>query len=342
VGEFTEIQRRTVHNIHALLSQKVLVAVTKIPFTLNQILSPVFFIAAFVAGMRLGWRHEILALKSVGLSKWRMLSPFLAVVFILSSLNVLVWQPLSMRILQYSKKTEGHVTQRALSDQLKFFRSGIWIRKNLSEGRGYLIAHLPNISSKNKNLDQLSLYVFERGEEVKQSYQASSAQPTSHGLLLNNAWVMTEKGFPVFEKTLTVPYQLNVHDFIMQNLDPRFIGFWQLGPLIEAMKRSGIKTYRYQLARHRLLASVPEALVLTFLGGLVGIHLDRRYKKSLPIFLFCFLLVLLFFFLGQLMQILGQNGTLSAFEGAWIPFGFLFLIVLIIAAFWGQEKRLWR
>ncbi|MEH0002238.1 MAG: LptF/LptG family permease [Holosporaceae bacterium] len=335
LAEFIELQRRAVP---FSLVDKVLLALMKMPQTLEQIFPLLIFLSALLVFGRLSFSNEYLVLNNAGRSIWQVSLPFLGLAFVLGALNLALFQPLSVFLLRKNYAIEAQGSMQKADEMFRIFSSGLWIKKKQKDG--YFIAHIQGLHSPNEPLKGLSLHVFSDENKLKESYFSNAVVPLKEGLLAREGWRFSaEEGVTMFEK-VTLPFSIDFKELFKKSFKPELIYFFSFPSIISFLHKTGVPVRMYAFKWQQLWASLLECVAFTLLAAAMGLQFHQRYGSWFFIFFGC-VVGFVFYFMTQMLQAFGAASLLTVFFASWMPSVFICLFALLLLLFLeeGQKKH---
>ncbi len=314
VDVFEKMDRFLDH--HVLLQHVLLYYLYQVPYTTVLILPVAVLLASLFSIGQLARNHELVAMKSSGLSLYRILAPLFGLGFLLS-LMVLVMGEVAIPYFNQQKfKAESRYIDKVppidWTNRTNVFYRG-------TQGRMYYIQHF---DGKNKALTDVVIYEFNpEGKLVKRIDAVQAAWG-------NDRWTFRQGYLRTFDlqgneltpqhfETLTLPdLRETPQDFQREDKDPQSMGFFELYDYISRVRRGGGEAQKETVDLY-LKISFPFANLIIIL---FGAPLASNPRRSGAAFGFGVSLMICFLYWGfvQLGRALGHHGTLNPFLSAWL------------------------
>jgi len=284
-----------------------------LPYTIVLVLPVATLMASVFSVGNLAKHNEIVAMKSLGYSLYRVIITLLGVGFIMSILSFIM--------------AEGFVAQTN--------------RKKEEMGRIYLSGLQPTISSRLQDLeiqeppDKIITIGYYDGEtqtafrvkvETFQNYKLISRVDASSMYWDGHAWVIpngykrefegeTERAFSFYEPE-TYHFQFNPKELLLAQVKPDEMSFQELRWFVKRVRQSGGEVYRWMTELHLRIAFPLSNVIIVLFS--VPLAYNRR-KKNTAVGIGISLAVCFFYFgLVKMGQTLGQSGSVHPIIGAWL------------------------
>jgi LPS export ABC transporter permease LptG len=210
----------------------------KIFEVLNMTLPISVLVATLVTFGMLSKNNEVTAIKSGGVSLYRIALPIIAVAAVMSVLAYFILDfvlPYSnQRAAQLKNKIEGRATQTAASQQKLWYR-----------GKGHYIINFLNYDEDAKRLTQVQVFEFHPSEfRLTRRVYANSATWNGQGWAFQDGWIrsFTDDGqttYTPITQPLALFYSETPDDFATDVKPPEQMTFAQLRRYIQTIRNSG-------------------------------------------------------------------------------------------------------
>lgn len=330
-AEFIELQRR--HSDFSF-STSLILALLKTPSTIHQLFPLLIFLTTLLVFFALEQRNEFIPMRNIGLSAWKLLSPFLAVSFVLGSMNLVLLQPFSIFTFKTFSLQEAKKIDQNSEDTFRVFSSGIWIKQKTKNG--YALAHMTKAAP--SNFENIFYFSFSPQGSLDKSYHAKYGVHRRNIFTLKEASkYLPKKGVSFFKKK---PLEEPVHldSLLIQNFRPDFLYFWHLPRLINIAKKTNLSSHSYEIKFQKLLSSILECVALTLFAAVMGMQMHRRYG-SFILFFTGSCVGFLFYFATQIAQAFCVAGHVSPFLASWLPVFFIFLSAFLLIFFFEEGQK---
>lgn len=250
----------------------------KLPFIFAQIAPVGFLLSILVALGLMSKNNEVIALKSCGIGKNRLLKPtvvlgvlFCGLLFMVSEMVVPVFMVNANQIwLQEVRKKNIYASRT----------NDIWMRAPRK------IIHIKQYSPKEKRVSGITIHTFDENFRLTDRIDAGS------GVFENGSWRLDDALEQVFEENTDGP-RLNVFDTMPAEIDLNpddlaqaakrsdEMGLAELGRYIEKIEREGYGAVRYRVDYHSKIAAPFVCLFLSVLG--TGLALRGKLREGMSV-----------------------------------------------------------
>jgi lipopolysaccharide export system permease protein len=250
----------------------------KLPFIFVQIAPVGFLLSILVALGLMSKNNEVIALKSCGIGKSRLLKPTLVLGVIFGGLLFVVAEMLAPVFMV-------HANQIWLQEVKKknIFASrtnDIWMRATRQ------IIHIKQYAPEKKRVSGLTIHTFDKNFRLIDRVDAQS------GEFKNGRWQLTDVVKQGFDEnigshqltsldTMAVDLDLNPDDLAQAARRSDEMGLAELGHYIEKVEREGYGAVRYRVDYHGKIAAPFVCLFLSLLG--TGIALRGKLREGMPV-----------------------------------------------------------
>ena len=250
----------------------------KLPFVFVQIAPVGFLLSILVALGVMSKNNEVIALKSCGIGKGRLLKPTLVLgvlfcggMFVIAESVVPIFMVKANQIwLQEVRKKNIYASKT----------NDIWMRAARQ------IIHVKQYSSEEKRVVGITIYIFDDNFRLIERVDAES------GVFENGRWRLDDSVQQLFEEDTGV-HQLRLHDTMAVDMDLNpddlaqaakrsdEMGLAELGRYIEKVEREGYGAVRYRVDYHSKIATPFVCIFLSVLG--TGIALRGKLHGGIPV-----------------------------------------------------------
>ena len=292
------------------------------------LVSPIaFLLAIFLIFGQMTRYNEITAMKTAGLSLYRIFVPVFLVGFVISAG---CWWVGDAVMPAANKETKVIYNEKIRG---RAPRTG-GIRMNLNYlGPGGRIWAIRRFDGRRKEMQELVLQVFADGQIVRRVDARNASWRGDHWIFREGV-VRTFSGAgetaAPFDSTLLPELTETPEDLSRDEADPAQMSSAELGTFIDRLGQSGRSTVKYQTDRHLKLAYP----LVNLMVALLALPLATRLRRGgIAIgFAFSFILFLVNIAMVRFGQVLGHNGQIPPLLAAWmgnIIFGIAGTILLI-------------
>jgi lipopolysaccharide export system permease protein len=286
----------------------------KLPFIAVQIAPVGFLLSILIALGLMSKNHEIIALKSCGVGKERLLKPtmalgvlFCGLLFVVADMVVPVFMANANHIsLQEVRKKNIYASKT----------NDIWMRAARQ------IIHIQQYRPEEKRVSGITIHTFDDDFRLVERVDAPSGVFESGGWRLEDAIrQILDKDTGTYRvelpKTLAVDIDLNPEDLARAAKRSEEMGLSELGRYIEKAEREGYGATRYRVDYQSKIASPFVCLFLSVLG--TGIALRGKLREGMPVSItYGLVITLLYWLFNSLCLALGYAEMLPPVVAAWM------------------------
>lgn len=262
-------------------------------------------------------RHELVIIKSAGLSIWQLLLPFIAVAIMAGTLHITIFNPLAAASLsKYEQLENEYLSHR--KHFVTLLREGLWLKQE-HEG-GHIILHGQDVKLPEWTIKNTMVLFFDKDQNMYRRVDAKEA-------LLDQ-----EKGIWVFRDALSnsaidsaekLPMVVISTDLTKKDLEesfasPETISFWTLPHFIQTMEKTGFDTTKLKIHFQSLIAQPLLFMAMILLAAVAGLRPPRE-KATLELILAGLAAGFVVFFMTSFMQALGASHQIPIILAAWSP-----------------------
>ena len=290
-------------------------ALLQLPDLGQKMLPFAVLLGGVLAFATLARNQELVAIRAAGMSAWDFLAPPLAVAFGLGVFVVLVFTPVSSRMLaQFSALEAKYIKGEA--SQLSVAKNGLWLRQG-DENRQSVV-HALHVADQGVHLEDVVVFLYGPNDHFLGRVDAKSAQLSAGTWTLKNAWVSGEEGAPVHHDEYRLNTTLTPSQIQESFAPPDTISFWELPGFIRAAQNAGFSAIRYELYLYSLLAMPALFAAMVFMAASFSVRLGR--SGGLPrMILISALAGFSVYFFSEFARALGQSGILPVALAATAP-----------------------
>ena len=259
--------------------------------------------------------QELVAIRAAGMSAWDFLAPPLAVAFGLGVFVVLVFTPISSRMLgQFSALEAKYIKGEA--SQLSIAKNGLWLRQG-DQNRQSVI-HALHVADQGVHLQDVVVFLYGANDHFLGRVDAKAAQRSAGTWTLKDAWVSGEEGSPVHHDEYRLITTLTPSQIQESFAPPDTLSFWELPAFIRAAQSAGFSAVRYELYLYSLLALPALFAAMVFMAASFSVRLGR--SGGLPrMILVSALAGFGVYFFSEFARALGQTNILPVALAATAP-----------------------
>jgi LPS export ABC transporter permease LptG/LPS export ABC transporter permease LptF len=259
---------------------------------------------------------EVVALRSLGVSLYRMALPVLVGAALIGA----VCAALQFRVLPASNQKVAEANDRIKGrDKPRSVRRADqqWLI-----GRGRFIYNYLNYDKESRSLQRLQVFTFDGEHALVARLLAATARYDARGWIVEGGWVRTfegvqEKSFRRIEAPVVIDLDEPPDYFAAEIRKPRAMSFGELGAYVREIRESGQSAPALEVALHNRIAFPFASLVMALVALPFAFRLERRgalYGLGVAIGL-----GIVFMAVFALFRTLGEVGSFPAVVAVWSP-----------------------
>ncbi|MBZ0229217.1 MAG: LPS export ABC transporter permease LptG [Bauldia sp.] len=294
--------------------QVLLLALYRVPSVSEEVLPfTVLFgsIAAFVVANR---RLEVVIARAAGISAWQFLLPACLVGLLLGIVATTVYNPASTVLREWSDQIAANLlSARSRSADAD---GPMWLRQ-ASGGRESIIGAAQTFNH-GLSLAGVTAFVFETGGRFVERIDAPTADYVDKEWRLSNAAITAPNQEPKKAAMYHLPTALTPGQVQQAFDNVESISFWELPKLIDAARRAGIPTDRYELRYYTLLSRPIVLLAMVLIAAIVSLRFSRSRELGSMI-LAGVAVGFMLYVVSKIARDLGSGGVVPPPLAAWLP-----------------------
>ncbi len=294
----------------------------KLPLSCVQIAPVGFLLSILVALGLMSKNNEVIALKSCGIGKTRLLKPtvmlgviFCGLLFVVAEMVVPIFMVNANQIWIQEVKKKNIYASRT---------NDIWMRAPRQ------IIHIKRYIPQKKRVSGVTIHTFDDHFQLIERIDAAS------GAFENGRWQLNDVVQQVFDEnagghqlrsqeTMTVDIDLNPEDLSQATKRSDEMGLAELGRYIEKVEREGYGAVRYRVDYHSKIAAPFVCLFLSVLGTAIALRGKLREGVSVSI-TYGLGIAFLYWIFNSFCLSLGYAEMMPPVVSAWVA-NFVFICV---------------
>lgn len=320
--DIVELLRRAAKKDDVGLGDVLALGLYKLPEVGQQLFTFAILFSAILTFWQLNRRHELVILRSAGLSVWQFIVPIVVTALLIGLLKIMMINPLSAIFLSRYEKMEAQILEKRTS-LISLSKQGLWLRQETQEGNAIL--HAEKIQTPQWHLNKVTIFYLSNDDTFLRRLDAPSA------ILEEGQWqIMT----PIINQPGSVPSSLPFvrmpTDLTQEKLESSFssantVSFWSFPNYIETLEKTGFNARPFKIYYQALLAQPLLFMAMILLAASVSLRPTRQHGGLLMIvggIGFGFMV----FFASNFLQALGASGQIPLFVAGWFPAIITFLL----------------
>ncbi|HWA90186.1 MAG TPA: LPS export ABC transporter permease LptG [Rhizomicrobium sp.] len=264
---------------------------------------------------RLSRNQELVATRAAGLSAWDFLAPPLAVAILIGIFAVMVFTPISSRLLAQFAALEAKYI-RGEESQLAVSQNGLWLRQGDEQRQS--VIHALRVADQGVRLEDVDVFLYGANDHFLGRIDARSGELHAGAWILHEAWVSGADGKPEHYAVYNLPTTMTAAQIQESFASPDTLSFWALPGFIRAAQNAGFAATRYELYFYTLLALPFLFAAMVLMAASFSLRLQRGSGLGRMVLISALSGFGIYFF-SDLTRALGVSGILPVLLAATAP-----------------------
>jgi lipopolysaccharide export system permease protein len=313
--DMVELLRRSARHDDIPFGMVLQMGLLKLPEMAIVIAPFIILFSALFTFWQLARRHELVVLRSSGISVWQFLAPPLLVAVVCGVFMVTALNPVSALFYSRYNVLESVYLDRE-QETVAIFDEGMWLRQDVENG--YAVLHAGRIDVPDWRLHDVMVLVFNASDVFSQRIDADAALLKSGNWLLRDV-VINSPGQPSQHlQAASLPTTLTPQDIEDSFSSPQAMGFWSLPSYIRTLDSTGFDSTRLRIHFQSLLSQPLLYAAMILLAATVALR-PQRQGQSFMFIVGGILIGFVVFFMSNFLQALGSSHQIPVFLSAWSP-----------------------
>ena len=322
--DLVELLRRAQSKGDATFSILISMSFFKLPHLAEQIMPFAVLFGSMLTFWRLTRSHELVVVRSVGVSVWQFVGPALALALVIGAVKITMLNPVASAMLFRFEELENKYLKGKTSI-LAVSESGLWLRQ--IDAGGESVVHALKVSSRSFELSDVIIFLFKDQDHFVGRVDAETAQLKTGYWELYNAWLSAPGEPAQFMATYRLKTELTLGQIQDSFASPESISFWDLPRFIALLQRAGFSALRHRLYWNSLLADPLLLCAMVLIAATFSLRQQRRGGTVILIALGVFIGFFVYF-LSDVVFALGLTASIPILLAAWSPAGASLLLGL--------------
>lgn len=288
----------------------------------------VFPFAVLFSAMLTFWqltrRHELVIVRSSGLSVWQFIAPILLVALSIGIVKICLVNPLGALLVSKYENLEAEYFNKETS-LITLSEQGLWLKQ--SDENGTAILHSAKIKMPEWVLDHVMVFFFNNDNDFIRRIDATAAKLEGGQWNFTNATINAPSQIPEKVDFLTLGTDLTINELENSFSAPETISFWKLPAYIKILEDTGFDSTGLKIHFQNLLSQPLLFMAMVLLAATVSLRTSRMNGASILIVLGVFIGFIVFFS-SSFLQALGASQQIPIVVAAWFPAIISFLLGL--------------
>lgn len=313
-----ELLRRSSTKVDATATIVISMALLRAPFLAQEAIPFAAMFGGILTYYRLTRNHELVVIRSAGVSVWQFMLPALLVVVMIGVAKVTLLNPLSSLMLTQFEELEGeYLTGR--SSLLAVSSSGIWLRQTHGEN-GRAVIHAESIEPDDVELRQVIVFLLTGEDQFIGRIDAKTARLREGRWDFTDAWLTGPEKPGEFVSSHSMATDLTSDKIQNSFASPETVSFWSLPKFIRILEETGFSALPHRLQLQTLIAEPVLLVAMVMIAASFSMRLSRR--GGAPLLLGAGVLVaFMLFIVTNVVHAIGLGGSVPVALAAWTPAG---------------------
>ncbi len=300
------------------------------PDVVVKVLPVALLLATFLALGQLNKFGELTAMRSAGLSLWRILVPVFGVAVLCSLLSLFLGE----YVVPGANRTRDEIWEEKIQS---IHRPSVTERADVTYlGEGGRIWYMRLYLVAEKRMHEVSLQEFKAGRLVRRIDAAEATWDGSRWQFVSGYMrtfdAQGKEKAEFFPRMAVAGLAEHPDDFSKEMRRPDEMNFFELSAYLEKLRASGGRVANYLVDLHLKLAFPLICLIVVMIGGSLATRL--RMQSAAMGFGLSVTISFLYYGFMQAGKALGHNGALSPYVAAWMGdtiFGLVGVVMMVQA-----------
>ncbi len=313
-----ELMRRSVGAAALDFSTVFAMAVLKLPHTVQATLPFVVLLAMMFVLFRLSRSHELIVIRSAGVSVWQFLFPPLAITAALGLFNLAIIDPLAANMYDSYQRMDDSLI-RGQDTTLNIGENGLWLRE--SEGSVSTVVYAASIrqDAAKLALAKVSIFQTDNKEKLARRIEAADGMLTDGAFRLTKVWDIVPGKPAIFHETYKLPTSITMGKVQDSFAQPETMSFWELPQFIRFSEASGFSAIPHKLYFYSLLASPWLLCAMVLVAAAFNLTANARLAGWTGRGIAGLSTGFMLYFFSRFLYALGLSTTLPLILAAWAP-----------------------
>jgi len=271
-----ELLRRTASREIVTFEDVLIMSGLKLFSMFHLVLPFAVLISSLFVLWRLSKNHELVIIRSAGVSVWQFMMPLILVAFCVGILNITVINPLAAATYKHYERMENRFDMGSSPGPFDISKQGLWLKE--TRNNVHYTIHASNVRQKGPILEFQDMSVFETSlkDNFKKRVEAEVGELTGNKFSLTNAWIMEVGKAPEYKKNIDIPTVMTVERIENNFSSPETISFWTIPSFISFFEQTGFSSLRHKLYWYSLLASPFFLVAMVLIAGAFVLKTTQR------------------------------------------------------------------
>ena len=310
-----ELFRKAAHNQEATFGVIMSMSLMKVPHLIERALPVATLIATMLTLWRLNRHHELVVVRSFGVSVWQTLLPVAVGAAAIGVAELIAVNPISAALYaQYQSLEETVLKRRSASAAIS--GGSVWFRQ--PTGDGHYFMHANTIEPATGRLTSVMVLMMEEEDRFVRRIDADRARLGWGYWALYDVTVETPPQPPHRAPAYRLETDLTLEKIQDSFADPATLSFFELPAFVRVLEAAGVSAINHRLHWHILLAQPLLMVSIVLVAATFSLRPMRRGGIRL-MFVTGLVCGFLLFIVIDVITALGASARIPVWLAAWSP-----------------------
>lgn len=289
----------------------------KLPEVGQQLFPFAVLFAAIFTFWRLTRSHELIVVRSAGISAWRFMMPVLSTAVLIALVKITLINPASSILLQEYERLENRYIGNNATSAIDLSGTGLWLKQDTENGPAIL--HAPKVKTPEWLLDNVIVFFYDKSLQLTHRLDSPSAHLSDGAWVFDNATISkTGQIQPETLEKSQLATDLTVDEIESRFSSPQTVSFWQLPNYIRVLEATGFSANQMKAHYFSLLSEPVLYLSLILLAAALALRPPRQ-NSNWSMVIGSVGIAFLVFFMGDVLKAFGISDLLPIMVAAFAP-----------------------
>ena len=293
-------------------------ALLKLPQMMHTILPFAVMIGAMVCFWRLTRTHELVVVRSAGISAWQFLAPVIAVVAAIGVFEITAFNPLAASMYARYDKLQNEVLA-GKANNFDLSEVGLWLREG--DETEQKVVHAEDVHQDGLSLDlrEVHIFLYGGGDRFLRRLYARTGRMEGGHFDLSDVWTIDPGKPALHAPSLRLPTELTLERVQDNFSSPESMSFWQLPAFINFFEKAGFAATKHRMYLQSLLASPALYCAMVLVAAMFSLRPNMRSGGLLARVGGGVAAGFTIYFFSKVVYAFGLSSTLPQSLAAWSP-----------------------
>ena len=313
-----ELLRRSISAVDMEFSTVLGMALLKLPHTVQATLPFVVLLAMMFVLFRLSRSHELIVIRSAGVSVWQFLLPPLVLTAGLGIFNLAIIDPLAANMYASYQRMDDSLI-RGQETTLNIGENGLWLREAQGPVGTVVYAASVHQDAAQLTLAKVSIFQTDNKEKLARRLEAAAGRLVEGAFRLEKVWDIVPGKPAIFHETYNLPTSITMGKVQDSFAAPETMSFWALPQFIRFSQASGFAATAHKLYWYSLVASPWLLCAMVLVAAAFNLTANARLAGWTARGVAGLGAGFMLYFFSRFLYALGLSTTLPLILAAWAP-----------------------